>query len=163
MYDLLALAYQADMTRVFTFLIGREQSARSYPEIGVPEPHHPISHHQNRPELLEKLTKVNIWHMKLFAKFVEKLRTTPDGDGSLLDHSIIVYGSGLSNPDLHDHHDLPIVLLGGGAGQLKGGRHIRYPEHTPLTNLHLTLLEKMGTPVERLGDSTGRIELLSSV
>ena len=163
MYDLLALAYQADMTRVFTFLIGREQSARSYPEIGVPEPHHPISHHQNRPELLEKLTKVNIWHMKLFAKFVEKLRTTPDGDGSLLDHSIIVYGSGLSNPDLHDHHDLPIVLLGGGAGQLKGGRHIRYPEHTPLTNLHLTLLEKMGTPVERLGDSTGRLELLSAV
>jgi hypothetical protein len=163
MLDLLALAFQTDLTRVATFLVGREQSTRSYPEIGVPDPHHPVSHHQNRPEQLEKLAKINIFHMRLFAQFVEKLRATPDGDGSLLDNVILLYGAGLSNSDVHLHHDLPVMVVGGGAGQLKGGRHIRTPEHTPLANLHLTLLDKMGVRIENLGDSTGRLELVSGV
>jgi hypothetical protein len=161
MFDLMALAYQTDLTRVCTFMIGREQSTRTYPEIGVPEPHHPISHHQQRPEYLEKLAKINVFHLKIFASFLEKLRATRDGDGTLLDQVMLVYGSGLSNPDDHNHHDLPILLAGGGAGQLRGGRHIKYPLDTPLANLHLTLLDKMGVPIERLGDSTGKIELLS--
>ncbi|HEY7169249.1 MAG TPA: DUF1552 domain-containing protein [Vicinamibacterales bacterium] len=161
MFDLMALAYQTDLTRVCTFMIGREQSTRTYPEIGVPEPHHPISHHQQRPEYLEKLAKINVFHLKIFASFLEKLRATRDGDRTLLDQVMLVYGSGLSNPDDHNHHDLPILLAGGGAGQLRGGRHIKYPLDTPLANLHLTLLDKMGVPIERLGDSTGKIELLS--
>jgi hypothetical protein len=160
MFDLMALAYQTDLTRVCTFLIGREQSTRTYPEIGVPEPHHPISHHQQRPEYLEKLAKINVFHLKIFAEFLEKLRSTADGDGTLLDHVMLLYGSGLSNPDDHNHHDLPILLAGGGAGQLRGGRHVKYPLDTPLANLHLTLLDKMGVPLDRLGDSTGTIELL---
>jgi hypothetical protein len=155
MFDLMALAYQTDLTRVCTFMIGREQSTRTYPEIGVPEPHHPISHHQQRPEYLEKLAKINVFHLTIFAAFLEKLRSTRDGDGTLLDHVMLVYGSGLSNPDDHNHHDLPILLAGGGAGQLRGGRHVKYPLDTPLANLHMTLLDKMGVPVERLGDSTG--------
>src|SRR3954451_1787493 len=163
MFDLMALAYQTDLTRVCTFMIGREQSTRTYPEIGVPEPHHPVSHHQQRPEYLEKLAKINVFHLKLFAAFLETLRSTRDGDGTLLDQAMLVYGSGLSNPDDHNHHDLPILLAGGGAGQLRGGRHIKYPLDTPLANLHMTLLDKMGVPVERLGDSTGKIELLSGV
>jgi hypothetical protein len=163
MFDLMALAYQTDLTRVCTFMIGREQSTRTYPEIGVPEPHHPISHHQQRPEYLEKLAKINAFHLKLFAGFLEKLRSTRDGDGTLLDNVMLLYGSGLSNPDDHNHHDLPILVAGGGSGQLRGGRHIRYPLDTPLANLHMTLLDKMGIPVERLGDSTGKIELLSGV
>jgi uncharacterized protein DUF1552 len=163
MFDLMALAFQTDLTRVCTFMIGREQSTRTYPEIGVPEPHHPVSHHQQRPEYLEKLAKINVFHLKIFAAFLEKLRSTRDGDGTLLDAAMLVYGSGLSNPDAHDHHDLPILLAGGGAGQLRGGRHIKYPLDTPLANLHMTLLDKMGVPVERLGDSTGKIELLSGV
>jgi hypothetical protein len=161
MFDLMALAYQTDLTRVCTFMLGREQSTRTYPEIGVPEPHHPISHHQQRPEYLEKLAKINVFHLTIFASFLEKLRSTRDGNGSLLDQVMLVYGSGLSNPDDHNHHDLPILLAGGGAGQLRGGRHIKYPLDTPLANLHLTLLDKMGVPIERLGDSTGKIELLS--
>jgi hypothetical protein len=161
MFDLMALAYQTDLTRVCTFMIGREQSTRTYPEIGVPEPHHPISHHQQRPEYLEKLAKINVFHLKIFAAFLEKLRSTRDGDGTLLDQVMLLYGSGLSNPDDHNHHDLPILLAGGGAGQLRGGRHIKYPLDTPLANLHMTLLDKMGVSVERFGDSTGKIELLS--
>jgi hypothetical protein len=163
MFDLMALAYQTDLTRVSTFMVGREQSTRTYPEIGVPEPHHPVSHHQQRPEYLDKLARINIFHMKMFASFLEKLRSTPDGDGTLLDNVMILYGSGLSNPDEHNHHDLPILLAGGGAGQIKGGRHIKCPLDTPLANLHLTLLDKMGVPVERLGDSTGHIELVSGI
>jgi hypothetical protein len=163
MFDLMALAFQTDLTRVCTFMIGREQSTRTYPEIGVPEPHHPISHHQQRPEYLEKLAKINVFHLTIFAAFLEKLRSTRDGDGTLLDGVMLVYGSGLSNPDAHDHHDLPILVAGGGSGQLRGGRHIKYPLDTPLANLHMTLLDKMGVPVERLGDSTGKIELLSGV
>ena len=159
MFDLLALAYQSDLTRVGTFLYGRELSNRSYPEVGVAEPHHPLSHHQDRPEYLE-LARVNVFHTTLFAHFLERLGTTPDGDGSLLDHSMILYGGGISNSDLHLHHDLPI-LLAGGADLFGGGRHVRFAQETPLTNLHLTLLDKMGVPVERLGDSTGQVDVLS--
>jgi hypothetical protein len=163
MFDLMALSFQTDLTRVCTFMIGREQSTRTYPEIGVPEPHHPVSHHQQRPEYLEKLAKINAFHLKIFAGFLETLRSTRDGDGTLLDSMMLLYGSGLSNPDDHNHHDLPILLVGGGSGQLRGGRHVKYPLDTPLANLHMTLLDKMGVPVERLGDSTGKIELLSGV
>jgi hypothetical protein len=163
MFDLMALSFQTDLTRVCTFMIGREQSTRTYPEIGVPEPHHPVSHHQQRPEYLEKLAKINAFHLKIFAGFLDTLRSTRDGDGTLLDSMMLLYGSGLSNPDDHNHHDLPILLVGGGSGQLRGGRHVKYPLDTPLANLHMTLLDKMGVPVERLGDSTGKIELLSGV
>jgi hypothetical protein len=159
MFDLMALAYQTDMTRVATFMLGREESSRTYPEIGVPEPHHPVSHHQNRPEPLEKLARINTFHMKLFAHFLEKLKSTPDGEGSLLDNSIFIYGAGLSNSDVHYHHDLPMLVVGGGGGQIKGGRHVKYPIETPLANLHVTVLDKLGLSIERLGDSTGRLNL----
>ena len=132
MYDLLALAYQCDLTRVGTFMIGKEVSGRSYPEIGVPDGHHACSHHQNDPAKLEKLAKINRYHMQHFAYFLEKLRTTPDGDGSLLDHSMFVYGSGISDGNIHFHLDLPMVVVGGGAGTLKGGRHVRYENDTPI-------------------------------
>ena len=160
MFDLWVLAFQCDLTRVTTMLVGREKSVRTFPEAGVPEPHHPVSHHLGRPEWLEKLAKINTLHMTTFAYFLEKLRSTPDGDGNLLDHSMIVYGGGMSDSNSHDHHHLPILLAGGGAGQIKGGRHLRFGE-SPLANLHLTLLEKMGIPAERLGDSEGKIQELS--
>jgi len=163
MYDLLALAFQTDLTRVGTFLYGREKSVRTYPEIGVPDPHHPISHHQRRADHLEKLAKINAYHVKMFAHFLEKLRSTPDGDGTLLDHSILVYGAGMSDSDTHYHHHLPIVVAGGGAGQIRGGRHLRFNNEPPLANLHVTLLDKMGFPVERLGDSDGKVPELSGV
>ena len=162
-FDLMALAYQADLTRVATFLMGREQSARTYPQIGVPDSHHPVSHHENDPDTLEKLAKINTLHTKMLAHFLEKLRSTPDGDGSLLDHVTILYGAGMSNSDSHYHRDLPILLVGGGAGQTKGGRHLGFAQETPLVNLHLTLLDKMGVSVERFGDSTGKVDLLSGV
>lgn len=163
MFDLMALAYQTDLTRVCTFLMGREKSVRSYPEIGVPEPHHPVSHHQRNPEMMDKLARINTYHVKMFAHLLERLRSTPDGDGSLLDHMMIIYGAGMSNSDNHFHHDLPIVLVGGGAGRIKGGRHLRLKYDTPMSNLHLTVLDKMGIPVERFGDSEGKIDLLSGV
>jgi hypothetical protein len=166
MFDLMALAYQADLTRVATFLVGREKSSRSFPEIGVPDAHHPVSHHQNRPDLLEKKHKIDRLHVSLLAGFLEKLRSTPDGDGTLLDHSMILYGAGMADSDGHVHHDIPIVVAGGGSGQLKGGRHLRLgseAKETPLTNLHLTLLDKMGIPAEKLGDSTGKVELISEM
>lgn len=163
MYDLLALAYQCDLTRVATFLYGREKSVRTYPEIGVPDPHHPVSHHQRRADHLEKLAKINTYHVKMFGYFLEKLRSTPDGDGSLLDHSLLVYGAGMSDSDTHFHHNLPIVLAGGGAGQIRGGRHLRFKNEPPLANLHVTLLDKLGIPAERLGDSDGRVPELSGV
>jgi hypothetical protein len=145
--------------------MAREQSTRTYPEIGVPEGHHPVSHHQNRAEMLERLSKINKYHLTLFAHLLERLRSTPDGDGTLLDHVMLLYGAGMSNPDAHIHHDLPLVLVGGGAGQLKGGRHIKFPDadRTPMANLHRTVLGKMGIPVERFADSTGEIELLSGL
>ncbi len=163
MYDLQALANQTDLTRVTTFMIGREITGRTYAEIGVPDAHHPISHHQRDPEKLAKLTKINQYHVTLFAEFLERLRSTPDGDGSLLDHVQIVYGAGMSESNSHRPQNLPILLVGGGAGT--GGRHIKYAEGTPLANLHLSLLDQMGVPVETLGHSTGRlpIEPLSDV
>ncbi len=162
MYDLQLLAYQIDRTRIVTFMAGHELSGRTYPEIGVPDAHHPLSHHRGVPAALAKLTKVNTHHMSLFASFLEKMRSTPDGDGSLLDHSIIVYGAGMSDSNSHSPYDLPILLLGGGAGQLKGGRHLVYPERTPLANLHVSLLDKLGAPIERIGDSNGPLPNLFS-
>ena len=165
MFDLQALAFQADITRVFTFLIGREQTAQSYPQIGVPEPHHATSHHQLDPQKLESYAKINTYHVDLLSSFLQKLNATPDGDGSLLDHSMILYGGGISDGDQHSHIDLPLVLAGGGAGQLDGGRHIRYPTDTPMTNLLLAMLDKVGVRTELLGDSTGvaTLEPLSDV
>ena len=163
LYDLQLLAYQSDITRVITFMYGREQTSRPYPQIGIPEAHHPLTHHQNNPEKMEKCARIQRYHIALFADYLEKLRNTPDGDGSLLDHMIILYGSGISNSDRHTHGPLPAFLVGGGAGTLKGGRHLVYPEHTPLTNLQLTLLNKLGVPVEKLGDSTGQFRELSEM
>jgi hypothetical protein len=159
MIDLAVLAFQADVTRVFTLLLGREQTNRPYPFIGVPEAHHSISHHQNDPVKLAKCAKINAYHITLLARLAEKLRATRDGDGTLLDHSMILQGSGLSNSDQHSHIDLPLVVVGGGAGRLKGGRHLRFPKDTPMNNLHMALLDKVGVDVAKLGDATGRINL----
>ena len=163
LYDLQVLAYQADLTRVITFMYGREQTGRPYPQIGIPEPHHPLTHHQNDPSKMEKCTAIQLYHVALFATYLEKLKATPDGDGSLLDHMVLLYGGGISNSDRHTHGPLPTLLLGGGSGTLKGGRHLVYPEDTPLTNLQLTLLHKVGVPAEKLGDSTGQFTELSEV
>jgi hypothetical protein len=163
LYDLQVLAYQSDLTRVSTFMYGREQTGRPYPQIGIPEPHHPLTHHQNDAEKMEKCTKIQLYHVALFAAYLEKLRTTPDGDGSLLDHMMLLYGGGISNSDRHTHGPLPTLLMGGGAGALKGGRHLVYPEDTPLTNLQLTLLDRLGVPAETLGDSTGQFKELSEL
>jgi len=157
MYDLLALAYQANVTRVSSFMVAREVSNRTYPQIGVPDGHHATSHHQNKPEKIEKLVKIQTYHLGLFAGFLKKLQATPDGDGSLFDHSIILYGSNMSNSNLHNHFPLPNLVVGGGAGRIQGGRHLRYADHTPMTNLLLTLLDKSGVPMDNLGDSTGKM------
>ena len=163
MFDLQVLAYQSDLTRVITFLMTPELSSQTYPQIGVPDPHHSLSHHENKPESLAKLTKVGGYHTGLFAYYLDKLRATPDGDGSLLDQVTILYGSGMSNSNLHNIQKLPILVAGGGAGQLRGGRHIRYADETPLTNLYLTLLNKLDVPVERIGDSTGELQHLTDI
>ena len=162
MFDLQVLAYQGDLTRVITFMVGRELSPLTYPQVGVPDSHHAVSHHENESEKLEKLAKINVFQIQQFAYFLQKLRDTRDGDGSLLDHLMLVYGAGMSDSNTHDPHNLPILLLGGGAGQLKGGRHLRYPKGTPLTNLWMTLLHKLDAPVERIGDSTGLLSELSA-
>jgi hypothetical protein len=159
MFDLQVLALQADITRVITFQLAREVSTRTYPQIGVAEPHHATSHHQNSPEKLAKLAKINAYHVSLFAYFLDQLRATKDGEGTLLDNSLYLLGSGLGNPDVHDHTNLPILVVGGG-GQHKGGRHIKYAEPKPLTNLHATLLDKVGIPTERFADSNGKIDEL---
>ena len=161
MFDLQVLALQADLTRVITFQLAREGSTRTYPQIGVPEPHHPVSHHTNDPEKLAKLAKINAYHVSLFGYLLAKLQSTPDGDGTLLDHSTYVLGSGMGNPDIHDHKNLPIVVARGGIGAIKGGYHIRYPEDTPLANLHLTLLDSMGVPLDNFVDSTGRAGVIA--
>jgi len=163
LYDLQLLAYQSDLTRVITFMYGREQTGTPYPQIGVPDPHHPITHHQNDPAKMDKCVKIQRYHVALFADYLEKLRSTPDGDGSLLDHIVILFGGGISNSDRHTHGPLPTVLVGGGSGTIKGGRHLVYPEHTPLTNLQLTLLDKLGVPAEKLGDSNGRLVELAQL
>lgn len=161
MFDLQVLALQGDVTRVITFQLARETSTRTYPEIGVSEPHHPLTHHRNDPEKLAKVAKINAFHVSLFAYFLEKLKATPDGDGSLLDHTVYLYGSGMGNPDVHDHVNLPI-LVAGGAGKMKGGRHLRYDEPKPLASLHLTLLDKVGVRLDHFADSDGKIpELLA--
>ena len=159
MFELLALAWQIDMTRVATLMLARELSVRTYPEIGVLDPHHPLSHHQENPEQLVKQGKLNVFHLRLFAHFLQKLASTPDGDGSLLDHSMVMYGSGMSNSNLHLPKNLPTVILGKGVDQLQGGRHLRFKDGTPVTNLQLTLMEKMGVRLERFGDSTGTLNL----
>ena len=163
MFDLLALAYQTDLTRVGTFMLSREVSGRAYPEIGVPDAHHGCSHHQNDPVKLEKLAKINTFHMQQFAHFVNTLQSTPDGDGTLLDHSTLIYGSGISDGNIHFHMDLPIVVVGSAGGRLKGGRHLRYDNDTPLANLFVSLLDKLDVPVEQFGDSTGQLPYLSEI
>jgi len=157
MCDLQVLALQTDMTRVITFQLARETSTRTYPQVGVPEPHHPVSHHTNDPEKLAKLARINAYHVSLFAYLVGKLQATPDGDGSLLDHTIYLLGSGMGNPDIHNHTNLPIVLAGGRTSRLKGARHIKYEQPTPLANLHLTLLDKVGVHLETFVDSNGKV------
>jgi hypothetical protein len=162
MCDLQIVAFQTDSTRVITMMMGREGSMRTYPEIGVADPHHPLTHHRNNPEWIEKVTEINTLHMELFAGFVRKLKATPDGDGTLLDRSLLVYGSGLSDGNRHTHNDLPVVVVGGG-GDLRLGRHVVYPKDTPMTNFYLTLLDRMGVHEETIGDSTGRVEHLTEV
>lgn len=160
MFDLQVLALQADITRVVTFQLARETSTRTYPEAGVPEPHHPLTHHGNNPDKIAKVAKINAFHVSLFAAFLEKLKATQDGDGSLLDHSLYLYGSGMGNPNVHDHTNLPILVAGGAASGVRGGQHIRYAEPTPLSNLHLTLLDKVGIHLESFQDSKGKVDEL---
>jgi hypothetical protein len=159
MLDLQLLAFQSDLTRVISFMIGKEQSARPYPQIGVPEAHHPLSHHDNAPELVAKMSKINRYHAELFSKYLAKLQATPDGEGSLLDHMTILYGSGISNSQRHAGDNLPILLMGGGAGTHKGGRHIVYKEKPSMANLLVAIMEKMGAPVEKVGGSNGKLSL----
>ena len=163
MFDLQVLALQTDMTRVITFMMSREVSPRTYPELGIPDPHHGLSHHQNNPVQMEKLAKVNLHHMEQLAYFVDRLQSTPDGDGTLLDHVLMLYGCGISDGNQHLHVNLPILLVGGACGRVRGGRHLRVVDETPLTNLQLTLLDKLGVSTERLGDSTGRLASLSAI
>ena len=160
MYDLLALAYQANITRVATFMVAREVSNRTYPQVGVTDGHHAISHHQNRAEKMEKNVKIQTYNIGLFKHFLDRLQNTPDGDGTLLDHSVILYGSNMSNSNAHDHFPLPNLVVGAAHGRVKGGRHLRYPDHTPMTNLVLTLMNKAGVEQQSLGDSTGLLENL---
>lgn len=160
MFDLQVLALQGDVTRVITFQLARETSGRTYPEIGVPDPHHPLSHHGNDPEKIARMAKINQFHVSLFAEFLGKLKATKEGNGSLLDHSLYLYGSGMGNPNVHDHINLPVLVAGGGAGGMKGGRHIRYDQPTPLANLHLTLLDKVGVRLDKFADSNGKMDEL---
>src|SRR5947209_15215789 len=157
MFDLQVLAFQGDVTRVITFQLARETSNRTYPEIGVPDPHHPLTHHGNDPAKIAKVALINRFHVSLFADFLAKLRATPEGNGTLLDHSLCLYGSGMGNTNLHDHDNLPILVAGGAAGRMRGGRHLRFAQPTPLANLHLTLLDKVGVRLDAFGDSRGKV------
>lgn len=163
MMDLLALAYQTDMTRISTFMMAREVSAHAYPEIGVADSHHPLSHHQDEPAKLERLHKINEYHFQQFAYLVKKLSTMAEGDATMLDYTLFLYGTGISDSNTHFHDDLPIALVGGKAAGIKGGRYIRYSKGTPLSNMHLTLLEKLGVPAEKFGNSTGKVDRLTDV
>lgn len=158
MFDLQLLAFQGDITRVVSFQLAREASTRTYPEIGVSDPHHPTSHHGNDPVKLEKIAKINRFHISLFAEFLEKMKATPEADGTLLDHSTYLYGSGMGDSHAHDHDNLPILVAGGAGCGMRGGRHIRYEQSTPLANLHLTLLNQVGVPMETFADSDGTVE-----
>jgi hypothetical protein len=162
MFDLQLLALQGDVTRIVTFQLARETSNRTYPEIGVSDPHHPLTHHGNDPDKIAKVAKINQFHVSLFAYFLEKMKATPEGEGSLLDHSLYLYGSGMGNPNVHDHTNLPILVAGGAAGRMKGGRHIKYDKPTPLANLHLTLLDKVGVQLDSFADSQGKVDELFS-
>ena len=157
MFDLQVLAYQCDLTRVVTLMLGHEHSGMTYPQIGVPDAHHPISHHQQEPDKVAKVAKINAYHVQMFARLLEKLAATPDGDGTLLDHVTMMYGAGMADSNSHSPIDIPLVLAGGGAGSLKGGRHIRF-KNVPLANLHLTLLDQFGVHRDRIGDSSGRVD-----
>lgn len=159
--DLQVLAYQSDLTRVSTLMVGHEMGLQAYPELGFADPYHPLTHHNGDPEKVAKVIQIDTLHTQIYAYFLEKLQSTPDGDGSLLDHSINLYGSGLSDGNVHAHDDLPLLLACGKESQIKGGRHLRYSTSTPMANLYLTLLDKLGVPVDKLGDSTGKLELLS--
>jgi hypothetical protein len=159
MLDLQRLALQSDLTRVISFMISKEQSARPYPQIGVPEAHHPLSHHGEVPELIARMSQINRYHTQQFSHYLERLRATPDGDGSLLDHMTILYGSGISNSNRHSGDNLPILVMGGGAGRLKGGRHLTYPDQPTIANLLVTLMDKLDVPVERIGGSTGKLPI----
>jgi hypothetical protein len=163
MIDLQVLAFQADLTRVVTFMLAREGSNRSYRSIGVPDGHHSVTHHQHDADKIEKVVKINNLHVKTFAYMLDRMRSTPDGDGTLLDHSMVLYGSSISDGNAHTHHDLPLVLAGGAAAQIKGGRHVKYAKETPMNNLLITMLDKAGVPAEKLGDSTGEVGYLSAV
>ena len=159
MFDMQRLAYQVDLTRVITLMMGREQSGRTYSEIGVPDAHHPLSHHAHNPVKIATMSKINVFHVQLFAEYLEKLRTTPDGDGSLLDHMLILYGAGMSDSDRHSQDDLPLVVVGGASGTLKGGRHLRYPTGTPSANLLVTVMDKLQMPLDRVGNSNGKLNI----
>jgi Protein of unknown function (DUF1552) len=159
MMDLQVLAFQSDLTRVISFMISKEQSPRPYPQIGVPEAHHPLSHHNNVPELVERMSKINTYHALLFSKYLDKLAATKDGDGTLLDHITILYGAGLSNSNAHSGENLPQMIVGGGAGKIKGGRHLKYTNRPSQANLLLTLMDKMDYPVEKVGGSTGKLDI----
>ena len=163
MFDLQLLAFQADLTRVITFMVGHETSQRAYPEIGVPDAHHPLSHHGGSAEKIEKLIRVNGYHAEMFAYYLDRMKNTPDSEGSLLDNSTILYGSGMSDGNGHNHHNLPTLIVGGGAGSIKGNRHLVYPreQETPITNLFLDLLEKFDIPLESFGDSTRNLNVLA--
>jgi hypothetical protein len=160
MFDLQVLALQGDITRVITFQLARETSTRSYTEIGVSEPHHPLTHHGNDPGKIAKVAKINQFHVSLFAEFLQKLAATREAGGSLLDHSLYLYGSGMGNPNVHDHMNLPIIVAGGAAGNMQGGRHLRHKNPTPLANLHLTLLDKVGVRLDSFADSNGKLDEL---
>jgi Protein of unknown function (DUF1552) len=160
MFDLQWLAFQGDLTRVITFMMGRELNSRTFPEVGVVEGHHGLSHHRDNPGQISKIAKINTLQSQLFAYFLDKLQSTPDGDGTLLDHTLLLYGAGLANPNAHSHRDLALLVAGGTKAQLQGGRHLEYPLDTPMTNLLLSLLDKVGIPAETLGDSTGRLDRL---
>ncbi|HEY6228833.1 MAG TPA: DUF1552 domain-containing protein [Verrucomicrobiae bacterium] len=162
MFDLQVLALQGDVTRVISFQLARETSNRTYPEIGVPDPHHPLSHHGNDPDKIARMAKINQFHVSLFAEFLQKMKHTPDGDGSLLDHSLYLYGSGMSNPNVHDHTNLPIIVAGGSSCGMRGGRHLRYDKPTPLANLYLTMLDKAGIHLDSFADSQGKMDELFS-
>jgi len=159
MFDLQVLALQTDLTRVITFMMGREFGGRTYQEIGIPEGYHGLTHHQYNPEKMAKVTQIQIYHAKHFAYYIDKLRSTPDGDGSLLDHMVVLYGGGISDGNTHLHDNLPVVLMGGASGQLKGGRHVRYPRETPMPNLLLTMLDMVGAKQDKLGNSTGHLTI----
>jgi hypothetical protein len=160
MFDLQLLAFQGDITRVITFQLARETSTRTYPEIGVSDPHHPLTHHGNNPEKIARMAKINRFHVSLFADFLKKMQETPEGNGSLLDNSLYLYGSGMGNPNIHDHQNLPILVAGGAAGKMQGDRHIKYDKPTPLANLHLTLLDKVGVRLDHFADSQGKVDEL---